>query len=378
MAKQRKFLGISSGWSSDGIDSTIVTITARRERMKVVQVHYIHTRMDDVLVSRIMSVRAGDERSAGELADLDRDVAFAFARTAQIAIEQAGVDRDEIAAVGSSGQIIARASGKDTGGVVELGCPPLIAQQLGVPVVANFAASDLACGGCGGPLESWADWLIFRDRRLARVVIHLGGVASISFVPAAALPSDVVAFDVGACGLVLDALARRLFDKPCDRDGAAAAKGRVCPELLNELLTADHFQRPPPKVTSAQQWDSVYIERVVMMGDKHRCGPGDLIATATEMVVRSIADAIGDLTERPHEVILCGGAANNIHLSGRIREVMSPSSTYPIEHYGFDAQSYKSVCYAVLAAARIDAHPAHCSQATGASRPTVLGALWSG
>jgi 1,6-anhydro-N-acetylmuramate kinase len=55
---------------------------------------------------------------------------------------------------------------------------------------------------------------------------------------------------------------------------------------------------------------------------------------------------------------------------------MSPSSTYAIDRYGFSMTGYKAVCHAVLAAARIDAHPAHCTQATGASRRSVLGAVW--
>jgi 1,6-anhydro-N-acetylmuramate kinase len=39
-------------------------------------------------------------------------------------------------------------------------------------------------------------------------------------------------------------------------------------------------------------------------------------------------------------------------------------------------RAHGATAAAILAAARIDALPAHCHTATGAAAPTVLGSLW--
>jgi anhydro-N-acetylmuramic acid kinase len=98
----------------------------------------------------------------------------------------------------------------------------------------------------------------------------------------------------------------------------------------------------------------------------------------TELTAKLVAQAIAGFTEKPHEVVLTGGGAMNIHLAGRIRKLLSPSSTYTVEKYGFGIRAKQAACYAVLAAARMDGIAAHCTQATGAKRAKVLGTVTMG
>ncbi len=325
------------------------------------------------------------------LAEMDRDVAVAFAEAAGALMAEARLNPKDVAAIGSSGWLI--------GGAVELGSPGLIARLAGVPVAADFARSDIAAGGLGGPLAAWPDWVLLRNfsafslpgkraassiavrqakgaGRLARVVVHLGAVAGLTFLGASCGAGDVVAFDVGPGTILLDALAERLLGRPFDADGAAAAGGRANGAMLNELLANPYFQRPPPKVASAAEWGEAYVQRVMMMAEKHRCGGADLPATAAELTARSIAGAIAGLTERPHEVILAGGGARNIHLAGRIRALLSPSSTVTTEKFGVGIEALRAVDYAILAAARLDGVPCNCPAATGAMGPAILGGVY--
>ena len=106
-----------------------------------------------------------------------------------------------------------------------------------------------------------------------------------------------------------------------------------------------------------------------------RCGPEDLLATVTELTAQAVARAVGALTERPHEVLLSGGGGLNIHLAGRIRSLLCPSSTYTFEKYGPDLRGKQAVCMAMLGAARLDKFAAHCPRATGAARRAVLGSV---
>jgi len=376
VARERIFMGLWSGWAADGVDAAIAGVSRRGRRVALRQIHYVHAPFDEPLRRDILSVAGGAECSAGRLAELDRRIAEAFAKTAEIAVSELGLSPDAIVAVGSSGQPIARGVGRDGGHVaLELASPARIAAQLGRPCAAGFAASDLAAGGVGGPIVAWPDWNVFHHARLSRVVVHLGGVTSLTFVPAGSVAGDVVAFDVGPGTLVLDAIARSEFGRECDSDGAIAARGTVRPELLGELCSNAFFAMRPPKAAGGDMWPHAGA-RLDLAAENRRYEPADLLATYTEFIARGVADAVARLTERPHEVVLAGGGARNIHLAQRIRLRLSPCSTYAIERYGYGLTAWNAVAVASLAAARIDEVPAHCHVATGAGEARVLGGLW--
>jgi len=382
MANERIFLGLAGGWATEGVAAALIAVAGRGRRMKVRPIDTSALPYDGGLRGRIEAAQQARAQSPAELAGLDRDVGLTFARAAEALLAQAGVRTDDVTAAGLGGQKIVRSAhrrGEACGRVdwaVEVAGPAVVAQELRLPVVAGFAFSDTAAGGHGGPVRAWPDWLMFRDRRLSRVVLHLGGIVSLTFVPSASVAGDVVAFDVGPGTVVLDSLSRRFFGRPCDTDGAIAAKGGICQPLLNELLAGPYFQAEPPKHTAAAAWLGAYLDRLEIMAGKYGCEPAGLVATFTELIARSVADAVAGLTERPHEVMLAGGAAKNITLAARLRALMSPTSTYPVEHYDYPAAGYSAICYAVLAAARLSGQAAHCPQATGAGRSAVLGGIW--
>jgi anhydro-N-acetylmuramic acid kinase len=376
MSEERIFLGLYTGTAADGVDAAAVTVDGEGEVMSVTLKDHIEKYFPEGERRRILALAGGHIDSCTMLAELDRDVGIAAAATGRILMEKAELTSEDIEAIGWSGQTIAidpPDSTNQLGGRLEVGTPAIIADRLGCPVVSHFAASDIAAGGSGGPLSAWCDWLLFRDRRFSRVIVNLGGSASLTFIPAAANIVDVVAYDVAPGTLVIDELIRRFHNRPFDVDGAIAGGGRVNPVLLNELLANAYFLEEPPKLLNPTDWSDTYHWRLLQLAEKHRVEGADLITTVTEMTARAIADGVANLTEIPHEVILTGGGSLNIHLAGRIRRLLCPSSTYTVEKYEFDIRSKQAVCTAILAAARMDGFSAHCPQTTGADKKTILG-----
>ncbi len=378
MSRDRLFMGLYSGPAADGIDAALVRIRGEREAMAVEQIAGLHRMLPEGEHARLRAFLGGHAESPDILAQLDRDLAIAAAATGELLLRECGARAEDIRAVGWSGQTLAIEApdvSNHIGGCLTVGSPALLAERLARPVAANFIASDLAVGGCGGPVEAWPDWLMFRDERLSRVVLHLGGLCTLSFIPADADPLDVRAWDVGPGTLVLDALVHKFHHRPHDTDGSLAAAGRLCAPLLNELQAHPYFQVDPPKRTKPSEWHKTYVYRLLQMAGNHRLTPPDIIATATELIAAQAAAAIAGLTERPHEIILTGGGALNIHLAGRIRKRLSPSSTYTVERYGYGLRAKQAVATAILAAARLDAFPAHCPPVSGANTKAVLGSL---
>jgi anhydro-N-acetylmuramic acid kinase len=381
MAKtERTFVGLYSGAAADGIDAALVGIDGSGEHMTVRQTHCVHRPMPELLHARVQSAGAGWAMPAADFARLDRDMGDLLADACEALLKEASTPAKYVAGIGLIGHCVgytrpSPSSGR--GATWELGSPATLCRRMGLAVAAGFAATDLAAGGVGGPVWAWPDWLMFRDDRLSRVVVHLGGIATVTFIGSAAAASDVVAYDTGPGTILIDYLAHQLFQRDADTDGALAARGGVNPALLNELLSAEHFRRTPPKRTCADDWSGPAAQRLEMMAGKHLCEAATLLTTVTELTARTVAAAVLAMTERPHEVILTGGGALDIHLAGRIRALLSPCSTYACERYGLAMRAHGATAAAVLAAARIDALPAHCHRATGAAEPAVLGSLWA-
>lgn len=384
MAKERLFLGLYSGAAADGVDAALAAVRGEGEAMSVEQIACMHKLYPEDVRGRIR-VAPGRQGEGGAkyLAELSRDIAIAAAQTGLLLLDEAKVAPKNVQAVGWSGQtisLISPGATNELGAVMELGNPAILARRIGCPVVAGFTESDLAAGGVGGPITSWCDWLLFRDERLTRVTVHLGGIATACFLPAGATPTDVEAFDIGPGTIVIDELVQKYHHRLHDTDGSTASGGRVCAPLLNELLAQPYFQVDPPKRTDAAAWSGAFVWRLLQMAQKHGCDEADLIATATELTARGVAKAVGfatsgPITERAHEVILTGGGALNIHLAGRIRTLLSPSSTYTVERYHLGLRAKQAMCHAILAAARLDGRPAHCHHATGAEKSVVLGSI---
>ena len=117
----------------------------------------------------------------------------------------------------------------------------VIAARVGVPVVSDFRPADMAAGGKGAPLVPFLDYLLYRDRRIGRIVQNIGGIANLTAIPAGASAEQVMAFDTGPGNMVIDAVTERLFGKPYDRDGRIAASGAVLDPVVSEILRAAVF-----------------------------------------------------------------------------------------------------------------------------------------
>ncbi len=92
----------------------------------------------------------------------------------------------------------------------------------------EFSARGYGRGRTGCTACSAARLCAVRGSEIACVCLqNIGGIGNLTAIPAGGTASDLIAFDTGPGNMVIDALMERLFDKPYDRDGRVAARGRV-------------------------------------------------------------------------------------------------------------------------------------------------------
>src|SRR5205807_7239227 len=121
-----------------------------------------------------------------------------------------GIAARDIAVVGFHGQTVAHQP--ERGLTVQLGDGGALAQRLGIAVVYDFRAADVAAGGQGAPLVPIFHRAMVRmlKRPHPVAVLNVGGVANVTYIDG----DDLVAFDVGPGNALVDDFARLRTGQP--------------------------------------------------------------------------------------------------------------------------------------------------------------------
>ena len=379
-APERIVAGLMSGTSLDGIDVVIARLRGSGRSLAIEQLAFHHTAYPaDVRETLHRNVEAATS-NVRDLSQLNALLGRLFADAVAETAATAGLALADLDLVGSHGHTAhhvpdaERFAGVDgVTSTFQLGAPSIIAAHLGVPVVGDFRSADVALGGQGAPLVPYFDWVMFADADEQRALLNLGGIANVTILPRGAGPEAVSAFDTGPANMVLDALSARLCGEPYDRDGAHAAAGTPDEALLAELLDAEYFHRPPPKSTGREAFGTEYVDALVARGSAE---PDDLLATATALTARSVADAIDRFAGAPLDaLIVSGGGVHNRALMRALAAAFDPVPVRTTADYGVAPDAKEALCFAVLAHEFLNGVPTNLPSVTGASRPTLLGTL---
>ncbi len=253
----------------------------------------------------------------------------------------------------------------------QLGEPAVLAERFGVRVVSGFRARDVAAGGEGAPLVPMADVLLFGAPDHARILLNIGGMANVTFVPRWEADHGVLAFDTGPGMVLIDALARRHDPAlPFDRDGAVAATGRVDDATATAVLADPWFHRSPPKSTGREHFGDGLVERLVST----LSGP-DAEATAVEITARSVADAITRFLPAAPEVLVSGGGARHPVVRRRLEALLAPRTVRNFEDVYFSGDAKEAVAFAHLGYLTVHGQPGNIPEVTGTRGARVLGSV---
>ena len=260
----------------------------------------------------------------------------------------------------------------------------VIAARLGAPIVSDFRPADMAAGGKGAPLVPFLDYMLFRHPRRERIVQNIGGIANLTFIPAGAEATDVIAFDTGPGNMVIDAVMKELFGQSFDRGGRIANSGHVLEPVVRELLWGAYFRRKPPKTAGREEFGREFVRKFLKKCQRAR--KQDIVATATALTARSIADAIRRFIagrpgfagkRRVNEMILSGGGVSNATLVGMLKRALAPLKVQLrfSDDYGLPSEAKEAAAFAVLAYETWHQRPSNLPSGTGARREAVLGKI---
>ncbi len=362
-------VGVMSGTSLDGVSTALVSLTdAPLDARLVAFRQEPYTRAE-----RGQIIDALTRGGARDLALLHVALGERFAAAVLQLLAQAKVAPRDVAFVACHGQTVWHEPGRAT---LQLGDAAVLAERLGVRVVSDFRARDVAAGGQGAPLVALADVMLFGDPERGRLLLNLGGMANVTWVPRRGVAAGAIAFDTGPGVAVIDAVARRLDpDAAFDKDGERARRGRPIPQALDTLLADGYFAEPPPKSTGRERFGLEFAARLIELVRQAGGSDDDAVATATALTAESVARAVERWTPAGagDELVISGGGARNPALVEQLATRVQPRPVAPFDRLFFDGEAKEALVFAFLGYLTLNAKPGNLPGATGARGPRVLG-----
>jgi anhydro-N-acetylmuramic acid kinase len=364
-----------SGTSLDGIDVAIVDISRKRGGVRVKPVAF-HTAHYPKLVREALLAVSNSMTHTATIARLNFVLGELYASAIRETCGRRRIPLDSIVLAGMHGQTIFHEAepieylGHRVASTMQIGEPAIVAERTGLWIISNFRERDMAAGGKGAPLVPKVDYLLFRHRTLGRVALNIGGIANVSVLPAACEPEDVIAFDTGPGNMIIDALVSHHTGgrQNYDRDGRIARQGKIHARMLASMLGDPYFELDPPKACGREQFGREFASGLIATG----IALPDLIATATELTARSIANAIFG-QQGIREVIASGGGIHNRQIMRRLRELLPELTVTTTAEHGIDPDAKEAVAFAILAYEFVQRRPGNLPSATGARHAVLLG-----
>jgi anhydro-N-acetylmuramic acid kinase len=374
-----------SGTSADGVDAALVEWGEAPDARPFRLLAQLEEPFEASLQQRIHRLAAGRTdpgETLRELAVLDVALGERFAQAAAAVASRAGVDLDAVDAIACHGQTVAHHP--EARATLQIGDPSVIAERTGCTTVADFRTRDVAAGGEGAPLAPFFHYTAFRDASENRVVLNLGGIANVTWLPAGAAPEDVIAFDVGPANALVDGVVQCETGgrERMDAEGARARRGRVDEALLERLLDDDFLRSAPPKSTGRERYGSAEAE--ALHADWSGAGRGldDLVATLVAFTARAVAHAceqhLGSPRPDVKRVLVGGGGARNPVVMAALEETITGARIEAFDAAGVPAGAAEAMAFSLMGRNALLGLPNHLPRTTGASRACVLGEIVPG
>ncbi len=352
-----------SGTSLDGADAALVDFSARAPRT----IAFATVPFSADLRERILALSEPGSDSLDLAGTVSVELAQLYGRAVHEVIAGGGVAAKAITAIGCHGQTVRHRP--ESGFTIQLNDPARLAELTGIDVVADFRRRDMAAGGQGAPLVPAFHEAVFRDPARSRVVVNIGGISNITWLPAR---GRTLGFDCGPGNVLLDGWARKHIGAQFDEDGRWAAGGRTDASLLERLMDEPFLSMAPPKSTGRELFRLAWLQERLPADYR----TADVQATLTDFTAHAVVGAIDRFCPGADEIYLAGGGARNGWLVERIRAISGKRPVAATDTLGVPTAHVESMAFAWLAMKCVRREPVDLTAVTGALAPRVLGAIY--
>jgi len=202
----------------------------------------------------------------------------------------------------------------EDGVTYQIGNKQIFADTIGLKVICDFRAQDVALGGQGAPLVPIGDKILFDKFDYC---LNLGGFSNISFSNG----NERLAYDICPVNSVLNHYVSRI-GLTYDNKGELAARGSVDMNLFKDLNALPFYSLEPPKSLGIE-W---VREMIFPLIDNYELRLEDILRTFVEHIAYQITNAFNDSDK---DVLITGGGAYNEFLVARIKYLSKANIIIP-------------------------------------------------
>lgn len=355
LARVRLALGLMSGTSLDGIDVALLrTDGVRIEKTGPSATFPYEPSLRDGLRGILGGV--------GPVEAVERALTEAHARAVERFLSDVDLSKDAVDVIGFHGHTILHRPNE--GKTWQVGDGALLAGLCGIDVICDMRSSDVANGGQGAPIVPLYHQALARDLKKPVCILNIGGVANLTWIGAG--DDDLIAFDTGPGGALLDEWTEAKTGKTFDEGGALAKAGTVNQTVLQTLLSNAYFDAAPPKSLDRIDFDLTGVSGL---------SPANGAATLTSFTCEAIARAERQLPGRPDRWLVTGGGRHNPVMMDTLNKILT-GHVEPVEAVGWNGDALEAQAFAHLAVRSLHGLPLTIPSTTGVSKPVTGGQLF--
>lgn len=354
----RIVIGLMSGTSLDGLDIALCRLTGEGLATKVELLNFTTIDYDQDYKQRVKAIFAKRQVDLQMVTLLHPWIGLEHGRLINQCLQQWQLTANDIDIIASHGQTVFHCPKRQhqladyPNATLQLGDGDHLALTTGIITISDFRQKHLAAGGEGAPLAVYGDYLLFSSPKQNRILLNIGGIANLTYLPSSQDASAVFSSDIGPGNTLMDAYIQAHFPGQYYDQGATLAKtGAINANLLAALKQDRFFSLDFPKTTGPEVFNLAYLHQAQQQSASHGLSHADIMATLNRFTADMIAHAINTLTTdlQPFVVYASGGGIHNPLLMQHLSRALPNVSFASTADLGINPDAKEAVLFAVLA-----------------------------
>lgn len=358
--KEKKLIvGLMSGTSLDGLDIALCEVSGQGMNTHVDVIKFTTVDYDDDYKSRVKRVFAKRECDLEEVTLLNPWIGQLHGDMVAKTLAKWNVAKELVDIIASHGQTIYHCPKSQHkrpeygNATLQIGDSDHLAVAAGITTIGDFRQKHIAAGGEGAPLAVYGDYLYFTSTSENRILLNMGGIANLTYLPKSADARAVFSSDIGPGNTIMDAYIQRHFaPQYYDKDAAIASQGRVSELLLNALCDNAFFGLDFPKTTGPEVFNLGYLAAAQARSNTEHLSHFDVMATLVHFSGLMIAKAITQCSDGLSRVAVYasgGGVHNPLLMKVILDNCPQLSAIKNTDELGINPDAKEAVLFAILA-----------------------------
>jgi anhydro-N-acetylmuramic acid kinase len=358
-------IGLMSGTSLDGLDIALCKFKGNGLNTRFELLHFITIPYKQHFKNEVHEVFSKRLVDLEKITLLNAYIGNFHAELILEALEKWNVDPHQVDFIASHGQTIYHApkrlhqQAEYPNATLQIGDGDHLAVKTGILTISDFRQKHIAVGGEGAPLALYGDVLLGSKKGEDRILLNIGGIANLTYLPADVDTNKVVCTDIGPGNTLIDAACRTYFDKPYDKDSMIALSGLVNDDLLKALLDHPFFKEQAPKTTGPELFNLAYLEDAQRVSGNQAISKEDVVCTLSAFTARAIADFVTANLPADSKIFASGGGAKNYFVTTYLKQLLPKATLGNTASLGIDPDAKEAILFALLGNEALSGEPVH-------------------